>query len=162
MKKLAATFAALLTAGTITAAHAAPYGMAGCGLGSVLLSSDGFIQIFAATTNGTSASQTFGITTGTSNCIRSGVVLADKEQEAFFEANFTELKRDVASGGGEYLSALTQLFSCEESASARVNEQAQKNYETVFPSESTTPRQALYVLKLQLSLDEEIAGACIL
>src|SRR5687767_10565283 len=102
MKKLG-TMIVGMVAGTmlVTAAHAAPYGMAGCGLGSMVISSDGFSQVFAATTNGTSASQTFGITTGTSNCTRSGVVLADKEQEAFFEANFTELRRDIAGGGGE-------------------------------------------------------------
>ncbi len=50
-------------------AHAAPYGEAGCGLGSMIFGdSPGFVQVLAATTNGCSGSQTFGITTGTSNC----------------------------------------------------------------------------------------------
>ncbi|QQR88624.1 MAG: DUF3015 family protein [Myxococcales bacterium] len=44
------------------------YGAAGCGLGSMLIDSDGFVQVFAATLNGTSGNQTFGITSGTSNC----------------------------------------------------------------------------------------------
>ncbi len=45
------------------------YGMAGCGLGSLAFGDDnGKIQIIAATTNGTSGTQTFGITSGTSNC----------------------------------------------------------------------------------------------
>ena len=47
---------------------AAKYGPAGCGLGSMIFDPDsGFTQIFAATTNGTSGNQTFGISTGTSN-----------------------------------------------------------------------------------------------
>ena len=48
---------------------AAKYGPAGCGLGSLIFDADsGWTQIFAATTNGTSGNQTFGITSGTSNC----------------------------------------------------------------------------------------------
>src|SRR5262245_22752963 len=52
------------------AGHGTPgYGAAGCGLGSVFFGSKpGFIQVLAATTNGTSGNQTFGITSGTSNC----------------------------------------------------------------------------------------------
>ncbi len=54
-------------------ASAAPYGTAGCGLGSIVIGSKpGMMQIFAATTNGTSASQSFGITSGTSNCVDHG------------------------------------------------------------------------------------------
>src|SRR6266545_2071443 len=45
------------------------YGLAGCGLGSMLIGSKpGIVQIFAATTNGSFGTQTFGITSGTSNC----------------------------------------------------------------------------------------------
>src|SRR6186713_935077 len=54
-----------------TSANAAAdgYGPAGCGLGSMIFEPDsGFTQVFAATTNGTSGNQTFGITSGTSNC----------------------------------------------------------------------------------------------
>ena len=44
------------------------YGTAGCGLGSLVFGNQkGIVQIFAATTNGLFGSQTFGITTGTSN-----------------------------------------------------------------------------------------------
>lgn len=143
-------------------AEAKPLGMAGCGLGSMIIESDGTMQIFAATSNGTFGTQTFGITTGTSNCVRSGVVLADKEQEAFFEASFPELKSDIAQGGGQHLEALAELFSCKDVVRKRVYERAQRSYATVFPSDATTPMQALYLLKLILSNDQDIAGGCIL
>jgi len=43
------------------------YGMAGCGIGSIVFADKpGMIQIIAATLNGTAGSQTFGITSGTS------------------------------------------------------------------------------------------------
>lgn len=163
MRRLGSAIAGLLAAGLfVGTAQAGPYGMAGCGLGSIVIHEDGFIQILVATINGTFASQTFGISTGTSNCTRGGVVLADKEQEAFFESNFAELKRDIASGGGEYLAGLSQLFSCDSKVLPLMSERAQKSYDTVFPNEQTTPQQALYILKLQLSQDDAIAGACIL
>jgi hypothetical protein len=160
--KLALLASGIIAAAGITAAHAAPYGMAGCGLGSVIIGADGFIQVFAATTNGTSASQTFGITTGTSNCVRSGVVLADKEQEAFFEANFAELQRDIAAGGGDHLSGLSELFSCTDEVRPTVNEVAQQSYEMIFPNGDTSPVHALYMLKVSLSRNDAIAAACIL
>ena len=48
----------------------AGYGAAGCGLGSFVFGDNNswWAQTLGATTNGTSGSQTFGITTGTSNC----------------------------------------------------------------------------------------------
>ena len=56
------------TSGT-SGGYVPAYGPAGCGLGSIVMGSKpGFMQVFAASTNGCSGSQTFGITTGTSNC----------------------------------------------------------------------------------------------
>ncbi len=154
------SLSALALAGVAGDAAAAPYGMAGCGLGSVIIGADGFMQVFAATTNGTFASQTFGITTGTSNCVRSGVVLADKEQEAFFETNYSELQSDIAAGGGEYLAALSGLFSCSEDIQGEVNTIAQENFELIFPKAETSPVHALYMLKVSLSRHDSIAAAC--
>src|SRR5437868_47659 len=60
------------------------YGMAGCGLGSLLFGpvNEPFAQVLAATTNATFATQTFGITSGTSNCVSGGVIRAEREQAA--------------------------------------------------------------------------------
>src|SRR5205823_3826374 len=47
------------------------YGLAGCGLGSMLFGDQkGMIQILAATTNGTFGSQTFGITSAPRTALR--------------------------------------------------------------------------------------------
>ena len=74
-----------------------PYGMAGCGLGSMVFGDKpGLIQVIAATVNSTAASQTFGISSGTSNCEdRAGTA-------AFFiDANRVVLASDMARGSGE-------------------------------------------------------------
>lgn len=72
----------LLIAGT---AHA-QYGMDGCGLGSIVFGNDNgtLKQVIAATLNGTGM-QTFGITSGTSNCVSAGVVRDEREQAALAE-----------------------------------------------------------------------------
>lgn len=78
---------------------AAGYGPAGCGLGSMVIGSKpGMEQVFAATTNGTSGSQTFGITSGTSNCGDHGLVNLSKEREVFAQENYTSLVKEMAQG----------------------------------------------------------------
>ena len=146
--------------GGMSTAAAEGYGTAGCGLGSVLIESGGFMQVFAATTNGSSYSQTFGITSGTSNCVEKGVVKIDKEQEVFVETNLDALQADMAAGGGEYLNGLATLMGCEESVWADVGSLAQANYSSVFPRDSTPALHALYTLKSEMSLNEDLAGAC--
>ena len=63
MRNVAMALAFLAAALFSTSVFAAQYGSAGCGLGSLVFSpGTDWKQIFAATTNGTFASQTFGIT----------------------------------------------------------------------------------------------------
>ena len=58
---------------TITGASYAAAGAAGCGLGSLIFKSNGkFTQLLAATTNNSTYTQSFGITSGTSNCNAKG------------------------------------------------------------------------------------------
>jgi hypothetical protein len=84
------------------------YGPAGCGLGSLIFEpNSGFTQIFAATTNGTFGSQTFGISSGTSNCTDSSG--GSDSAKAFVETNRTALAKDIARGQGETIESLSRL-----------------------------------------------------
>lgn len=150
----------VLGALTFSNAALANYGSAGCGLGSLIIKDDNMLQLFAGTTNGTFASQTFGITFGTSNCTTGGIVRADKEQEAFAEANLDALRRDMARGQGEHLVALASLLECEDEVRSDLYAFTQDRYESVFPSEDTTALQALYMLKIQLSQDPTFVKEC--
>jgi len=165
MRKVAVGFgfAVLLLAGSASRAHAAgPYGMAGCGLGSLLFGADNskLMQILAATTNGTFASQTFGITSGTSNCVEGGVVKAEREQAAFAEVNFQDLKRNMAAGGGEYLTSFSSLLGCTDASKATFFKMTQEKYESILPSEKTTPIAMLTSLKLQIKATPALAVSC--
>jgi hypothetical protein len=160
MKKLGGVLAFMIVLLTVKAAHA-QYGMAGCGLGSLLFGTDNtkLMQILAATTNGTGV-QTFGITSGTSNCVEGGVVKAEREQAAFAEVNFRDLKRNMAMGGGEYLASFSTLLGCEDTAKASFFKMTQMKYESILPSESTTPVGMLTSVKLQIKADPTLARAC--
>jgi hypothetical protein len=110
------------------------YGPAGCGLGSLIFEpNSGFTQIFAATTNGTFGSTTFGITSGTSNCAgdADGGTASAK---AFVETNRTALAKDIARGQGETIESLSRLGGCADAKA--VGTSLQKNFDKVFPQVS--------------------------
>ncbi len=89
--------------------------MAGCGLGSMAIEDNNkWAQVGASFLNGTGM-QTFGISFGTSNCTEDGVAMAGKEKEAFVEANFSDLRHDMAAGEGEYLASLAHFYGCQGS-----------------------------------------------
>src|SRR3954465_9950051 len=102
-----------LTAGTAyadadnPAAHGkATFGLAGCGLGSMIFGDQkGPVQILAATTNGPFGSQTFGITSGTSNCVDDSSTARGARN--FIEGNREALAKDAARGSGETITTLS-------------------------------------------------------
>jgi hypothetical protein len=147
----------LLVAG---AARAQGYGMAGCGLGSLVFKENNGMQILAATTNGTFGNQTFGITSGTSNCTSGGIIKAQREQAAFAEVNFQDLKRNMAAGGGEFLTSFSSLLGCEDTAKPALARMTQVKYEAILPSEKTTPMQMLGGVKAQIKADPALATSC--
>lgn len=107
------------------------FGPAGCGLGSLIFEpNSGFTQIFAATTNGTFGSQTFGISSGTSNCADTGGGSASAK--AFAETNRTALAKDIARGQGETIESLSRLGGCGDARA--VGASLQRNFDKVFPS----------------------------
>ncbi|PJZ83501.1 DUF3015 domain-containing protein [Leptospira harrisiae] len=93
--------------------NAEPYGMAGCGLGSMVpVWKNDIGQVLAATTNGSLSSQTFGITSGTSNCTTDGIVRADRAQEVFVAYNEGPLELETVRGTGERVQAIASLLGC--------------------------------------------------
>jgi hypothetical protein len=91
---------------------------AGCGLGSMAIEDNSkWAQVGAAFLNSTGM-QTFAISFGTSNCSEDGVASASREKDAFVEANFADIRRDLSVGGGDYLSSLASLYGCKEASQA--------------------------------------------
>lgn len=133
-------------------AFAGNYGAAGCGLGTMLFhgKNDKVSQVLSATTNGTAGNQTFGITTGTSNCDSSGLVVASKEADSYAAKNYDSLATEMASGSGEHLSALAGLLGYSPE---KLGAYSRGNYSRIFASENTTSAQMLAALKI--GMDQE-------
>ena len=140
MKKtiaLVATLFGLALLGSPSKAHAGPYGDAGCGLGSMLFGAQpGLVQVLASTTNGTLASQTFGITTGTSNCGQSGGPAMNARN--FVETNRETFAKDAARGNGETIATLSSIAGCSDQQA--VGRTLQSNFDRIFTSVQATDR----------------------
>ena len=132
-----------------------PYGVGGCGLGSMIMGKDGN-QVLAITTNGT-GTQTFGITSGTSNCVDSGVVKKAKEARAFIEINRLQLANDVSKGGGESVASLARIYQCTNEAG--FGQALQRRYESIFPNESASADQIESAIHNVIRTD--VKGSCL-
>ena len=141
--------------GAAAAASTVGYGAAGCGLGSMLFGAKpGMVQVLAATTNASSYSQTFGITTGTSNCDSGGGGTASAK--VFIEANREALAKDVSRGQGETIIGLAAIAGCADSNAVGVK--LQSEFGTVFPDASvSSDNVTTSVLKV---LQSDAALAC--
>lgn len=138
---------------------AADYGVAGCGLGSLVIKENkaGY-QILALTLNYTGI-QTFGITTGTSGCTTDGLVINEKAQEVFVSLNFDSLERDMAKGKGEKLEALSGLLGCSADSTVQLGALTKSNFSTLF-QEDTTPSSLLTAVKDGIKKDATLARNC--
>ncbi len=109
-------------------AQASRYGEAGCGLGSMVMGAEGN-QILAATTNGSSYSNLFGISSGTSNCTDDGAVAEGKQVPLYIEVNKMSLANEAAKGRGETLSGLARIMGCNETS---FSSSLKSNYNKIF------------------------------
>lgn len=136
-----------------------PYGMAGCGLGSVIISNDGMIQqVLAATSNGTSSNQLFAITSGTSNCAATKEDVAMMEQEVFIAANLNSLEKDVARGHGDYLYAWSEVLGCRDVYKSFTAE-SNSHYHEIFSD--LEPNQVLDRYLKVIRSHEDLGASCL-
>ena len=131
MKKVIVSLAA--AAALSTALFAGVNSQTGCGLGAMIIKDDSTALMLAlqATTNGTSANQTFGITSGTSGCKKTKFVMSERAEE-FVAANMDQLAKEVAMGQGESVDTLAELLKVEDKAAFAAT--LQKNYNSIYTS----------------------------
>ncbi|HCM04626.1 MAG TPA: hypothetical protein DIC30_01320 [Oceanospirillales bacterium] len=134
MKKIIA--GAILAASSTMAFAASP---AGCGLGTAVVFKDAnewHEHVLAATTNGTSGNQTFGMTSGTLGCEAANGPLAGVQ--TFMDNNMDQLAMDVSKGQGETLDALAQIIGVQQSDTSAFNAAMQANFDSMFSAEATS------------------------
>ena len=145
-----------------SSAFAAGYGAAGCGWGGKVIgnNNDKFAQLGASLLNGSSGNQTFAITSGTSGCGKSGIVLAQKEQALFVENNYHSIAKEMAVGEGENLNTLAGLMGCPANQAETFAAFAQQNYDSIFSADQVTASEMLSSLKDGLSSDPVLSISC--
>lgn len=115
----------------------------GCGLGSIVIKDQStvLLQVIAATTNGTSGNQTFGITSGTSNCDKPTNFVSNDKLNQFVGENMDELAMDISSGKGETLNTVAKLMNVENTPEFSAKLQA--NFSEIYTSENVTSAQVI-------------------
>ncbi len=131
------------------------YGMSGCGLGSVVFGpKPGMIQVIAATLNGTGGSQTFGISSGTSNCEMPEMAM---EAAAYIEVNREVVAKEAARGEGESLDGLATIYQCSDFSLFRQTLKA--NYGKVFDPANNSYDASRAVMQ-SIQSNEKLAKSC--
>ncbi len=110
----------------------------GCGLGSLVIKNQNTVvlQVLAATTNGTSGNQTFGITSGTSNCDKPSNFVSNDKLNKFVSENMDELAMDISAGQGETLTTVAKLMNVEDTKA--FSSKLQANFTNIYTTENVT------------------------
>jgi hypothetical protein len=134
-----------LVVGVVSVAAAVDQKNTGCGLGSMAFEGqNGLVfQVLAATTNGSFGNQTFGITTGTSNCDRYSTFVMNDKVNAFVADNMDSLAKDIAKGNGEYLDTMAGLMGMAQPQRPEFYSLLQKNFSRIYVSPAVTPADVL-------------------
>lgn len=112
----------------------------GCGLGSIAWEGQNGLmsQTMAATTNGTFGNQTFGITSGTSNCEQYKEFTYSPKVNTFVAENMDNLATDIARGQGEYVNTLALLMEVPSAKRASFRSQLQAHFSDIYTSDKVT------------------------
>lgn len=134
------------------------YGLAGCGLGSIVMGKEKDGQIFAGTTNGTSFNQAFGITFGTLNCVPDETHAKADQVDHFIAGNRIALTDDIARGEGESLTVVSGMMKCKDTKN--LGSALQTHFREIFESTELTPNEITDRIITVVGQDEELAKTC--
>ncbi len=117
---------------------------AGCGLGQQIWAGQSGLaaHVMAATTNGTSANQLFGLTFDSLGCNGNGVVTAQYQRNLYVANNLDNIARDAARGDGAHLRSLAQLMNIKKQDQPAFFAVLQARYNTLFGSSDALDSQA--------------------
>jgi len=135
--------ALVFAVGLTTSLYAAGNTNTGCGLGTIVIKNPdtSVMYAFAATTNGTSGNQTFGISSGTSNCSQPKSFVSNDKLNQFVNENMDELAMDISAGQGETLNTVAKLMNVENSEVFAAKLQA--NFSDIYVNDNVTSAQVI-------------------
>ena len=148
-----------LMSGSQAKAAERPYGMAGCGVGNMILGPKGgkIKQFTVAYTNGV-FSQTLAISSGSSGCKPDEKTAQLMRQEHFVVSNLGTLSKDMAQGEGDSLVALSETFGCPADIQEDFNAALKSDYANVFSAPGAIA--VLDQTRVALLRDPETSANC--
>ncbi len=131
----------------------------GCGVGTNIFKGQTGVSAHtvAATTNGSTWNQWFGITSGTLGCDDAHVVQNDFQRQQFVAANMDNLSHEMAQGSGAHLDSLASLLSIADEDRARFYRLTQRELPQLLESSTQGGAAVLATLDLALSNDPVLA-----
>ncbi len=133
--------------------------MAGCGLGAQVFDSDEkFSQAGASLLNFTGL-QSIMISFGISGCTYDGITEEARETRSFVESNIADIRLDMSIGSGEYLSALSSLYGCNEASKARFSTRIKQAYKAK-EQRAMGPGEMIEMINAVVSNDVELQQSC--
>lgn len=153
MKRFGVLVLAVVTVMVFTGVAFAQKTNTGCGLGYMIFKGkDGLVsQTCAVTTNGTFGNQTFGITSGTSECDQYKKFYTSERLNIFVADNMDNLAKDIAQGSGEYLNTLAVLMEVPEGQRADFYSRLQGNFSQIYTSDQVTSIDVLKNIETVIS-----------
>lgn len=131
----------------------------GCGLGQqVFAGKTGLAaHVMAATTNGSSYNQLFGLSFDSLGCDGTTVITAEFQRNVFVANNYDNIAHDAAQGGGEHLQSLAALMNMPEDDAQHFYQVAQIQYDELFADTNGNHEQWLEKLDSTLSADPQLS-----
>lgn len=118
----------------------------GCGLGAMAFGDQEATMLLGfcgSLLNGLFGNQTFGISSGTSDCDQAGAFVGRKKVEEFVSSNMDHLAMDMAMGQGETLEALADLMAKAGDDRFDMFASLQTHFASVFTSGDVTAVQVV-------------------
>lgn len=130
---------------------------AGCGVGALLFDGQSGLgpNVLAATTNGISGNNTFGMTSGTLGCNQNDTVTA--AADIFLNANMERVARDMATGEGESLATLATLMGIDDADKSAFYSFSQSNFTAIYSRDDVSSGEVMASLKAVMLTDVTLA-----
>ncbi len=126
----------------------------GCGLGAMLISpnNDTLVGNLAMTfLNGTFGTQTFGITTGTSECDKPTHFVKNERLQEFVVANMDNLAKDIVVGKGETLDSFAELLNIPVDQRKEFYAKLHDSFMRIFTSENIQMAEVIDNVVLEMT-----------
>ena len=150
-------------------AKSTPYGLAGCGVGTMFWGPRS-MQTSAATTNNgilqipalgipLPTSQPISILAGIAGCGKGARNIAYLEQYHYMRNNFSSLAKELAQGGGANTKGLARSFGCNQDVQIRFDSVLKEKYLDIFSNPGI--QASFEELTEQVSKDEILHQNCL-